>query len=501
MKIKLPILFTILVLQFFGAYAQDGTLDLSFGSGGKVSTNVGTFNDRGNAITLQRDRKILVAGESNNGSKKLFTIIRYQSNGLVDSTFGNAGVAFIDFGTSGCVANAIAIQSDQKIIVGGHNNTDFAIARLHTNGTIDSSFNADGKVTTSFGTASNFEYISALTILNDGKIIAAGTRFSGNYDVALAKYNSDGSLDTTFDLDGKVTTAHPNGLNEYGNAMAIQNDAKILVAGYISTGSTTDFQIIRYNSDGSLDAGFSFDGKVITDFGTTQDVANSIKMQNDGKIVVVGSSSNGINTFFAIARYHSDGTLDTSFDSDGKVNTAFGTDNTSGNSVYIQNDAKIIVAGSSNSNFALARYATNGTLDPSFGTGGKVTTDFNAQTENGLQITLQTDGKIILVGNSFSDFTTGFALARYNNSSIITSFETQENYFTILQNPVNDVLNIKNSHASQIDRLVIFDISGKNILEEKQNVASVNIQNLTPGLYFLHIISEGKIHQNKFIKD
>lgn len=490
----------VLVLPFFSSYAQDGTLDLSFDLDGKVTTTVGTFNDRGNAITLQADNKILVAGQSNDGSKNLFTIIRYNSNGALDSTFGNKGVSLVDFGTSGCVANAIAIQEDKKIIVGGHNNTDFALARLNQNGTLDTTFDKDGKVTTSFGTASNFEYISALTVLNDGKIIAAGTRFSGNYDVALAKFNSDGSLDISFDLDGKVTTQHPNGLNEYANAMAIEN-TKILVAGYISTGSTNDFQIIRYNSDGSLDTSFDLDGKVTTDFGTTQDIANSIKIQNDGKVVVAGASSNGINSVFAIARYNSNGMLDTSFDSDGKVTTAFGTDNTSGNSVHIQDDGKIIVAGSSNSNFALARYAINGTLDASFGTDGKVTTDFNIQTENGLQMTLQTDGKIVLVGNSFSDFTTGFALARYNNSSIITSLKSQENSFAIFQNPVNELLNIGNNHISPIDHIVIFDVSGKKLYEEKQNVASVNIQNLTPGLYFLNIECDGKIFQNKFIKE
>ena len=236
MKIQVKI-YAFLLSNLFclGAYSQAGELDITFGDDGKVITNVGTFNDRGNTIAIQNDGKIVVAGQSYNGTISLFTILRYETNGSLDPTFGNEGVAFVSFGASGCVANSVAIQSDGKIVVGGHNNTDFAMARLNSDGTPDLSFNSTGLVTTSFGTSAFFETINAIVIQNDNKILAVGIRFSGNFDVAIARYNPDGTLDTSFDDDGKVVTSHPNGLNEYGNAVTLQNDGKIIVAGYIST--------------------------------------------------------------------------------------------------------------------------------------------------------------------------------------------------------------------------------------------------------------------------
>ena len=177
----------------------------------------------------------------------------------------------------------------------------------------------------------------------------------GAHPVAAA----DGDLDTTFDSDGKVTTAIGSG-NEQALSVAIQSDGKIVAAGRSSNGSNDDFALVRYNTDGTLDTTFDSDGKVTTAIGSGTETAYSVAIQSDGKIVAAGFSFNGSNNDVALVRYNTDGTLDTNFDSDGKVTTDIGSYNDYARSVAIQSDGKIVVAGfsnnGSNDDFALVRY-------------------------------------------------------------------------------------------------------------------------------------------------
>ena len=206
----------------------------------------------------------------------------------------------------------------------------------------DTSFSSDGKVTTDLGFIA-IDIGRSVALQSNGKIIVAG---DSNGDFALVRYNTDGSLDTSFSTDGKVTTGFGLLTIDIGYSLAIQADGKILVAGT----DGTDFALARYNSDGSLDTSFSSDGKVTTDLGfIAVDIGYSIAVQADGKIVVAGVS----NGDFALVRYNSDGSLDTSFSSDGKVTTDFGllTIDTI-YSLVVQADGKILVAGESNGDFA-----------------------------------------------------------------------------------------------------------------------------------------------------
>ena len=165
-----------------------------------------------------------------------------------------------------------------------------------------------------------------------------------NYDFALVRYNSDGSLDTTFSGDGKLTTAIGSG-NDYGYSVTVQADGKILVAGASHNGSNDDFALVRYNTDGSLDTTFAGDGKLTTAIGSSDDYGRSVTLQADGKILVAGYSANGSNDDFALVRYNTDGTLDTTFSGDGKLTTAIGASHDEGYSVTVQADGKILVAG------------------------------------------------------------------------------------------------------------------------------------------------------------
>ena len=242
-------------------------------------------------------------------------------------------------------------------------------------GVLDPTFDSDGKVTTAFGSATDQAH--AVAIQSDGKIVAAGYIWNGsNYDFALARYNTDGSLDASFGSGGKVTTAF-GGATDQAYAIAIQSDGKVLVVGSASNGSNDDFALARYNSDGSLDASFDSDGRVTTDFGSAADVAYAVAIQSDGKIVVAGSASNGSNDDFALARYNSDGSLDTSFGSGGKAMTAILSATDYAFAVAIQHDGKIVAAGStsngSNDDFAVARYQVASTSSQDIAHNGQAT--------------------------------------------------------------------------------------------------------------------------------
>jgi len=388
---------------------------------GKVTTDFASSFDYGYSVTVQSDGKILVAGTSANYSSCDFALVRYNSDGSLDTSFDTDGKVTTDFGSNVDAGYSLTVQSDGKILVAGYSdngtNTNFALVRYNSDGTFDTTFGDNGKVMTDAGSrVFGGVSVNSVVLQSDGKILVGGSSWNGsNYDFALVRYNSDGSLDTSFDTDGKVMT-DLSSYSDYGHSVTVQEDGKILVAG-IRFG---DFALVRYNSDGALDSSFDTDGKATTDIGLINDVGNSVTVQSDGKILVAGASLTDSNYDFAIVRYNRDGSLDTSFDTDGKVTTIFGADYDLGNSVTVQSDGKILVGGStgngSNRDFALVRYNSDGSLDTSFDIDGKVTTDFASSSDDGMGVTVQNDGKILVAG-----YTSGgvniddFAIVRYNS--------------------------------------------------------------------------------------
>jgi uncharacterized delta-60 repeat protein len=397
-----------------------GSLDATFGTGGKVTTAIGTRENYAYSVVIQSDGKIVAAGHSSNGSNYDFALARYNADGSLDTTFGTGGTVTTAIGTGNDYVYSVAIQSDRKIVVAGSagygSHDDFALARYNADGSLDTTFGTGGKVTTAIGMWASAHSIA---IQSDGKIVAAGlsaANSSSYYDFALVRYNADGSLDTTFDTDGIVTTAI-GAYHDEAYSVAVQSDGKIIAAGRSSdsTNSNAGFALVRYNADGSLDTTFGTGGKVTTAIGTGNDYANSVAIQSGGKIVAAGHSYNGSNYDFALVRYNADGSLDTTFGTSGKVTTAIGTGDDYANSIAVQSGGKIVAAGYSNngstSDFALARYNADGSLDATFGTGGKVTTAIGTWNYAN-SVAIQSDGKIIAAGSS-SVSTSDFALARY----------------------------------------------------------------------------------------
>jgi uncharacterized delta-60 repeat protein len=404
------------------AWAADGDLDTTFDTDGKVTTAIGSGTEAARSVVLQSDGKIVAAGYSHNGSDYDFAVVRYNTDGSLDTTFDTDGKVTTAVGLSDDVAYSVVLQSDGKIVVAGWSfngtNDDFAVVRYNTDGSLDTTFDTDGKVTTAVGLGDDAAYSVALQ--SDGKIVAAGYSFNGsNFDFAVVRYNTDGSLDTTFDTDGKVTTAV--GLSDdVAYSVVLQSDGKIVAAGYSDNGSNYDFAVVRYNTNGSLDTTFDTDGKVTTAIGSGTEAAYSVVLQSDGKIVAAGYSRIGSNDDFAVVRYNTDGSLDTTFDTDGKVTTAIGSGTELARSVVLQSDGKIVAAGysdnGSNNDFAVVRYNTDGSLDTTFDTDGKVTTAVGLSNDVAWSVVLQSDGKIVAAGYSDNGSNFDFAVVRYSIS-------------------------------------------------------------------------------------
>ncbi len=269
----------------------------------------------------------------------------------------------------------MALQPDGKIVaVGTAEGLGVALARYNADGSLDTSFSGDGKQTTDFAGS---DAANGVAIQADGKIVAVGTG-------GLARYNADGSLDTSFSGDGKQTTALRGRRRERGGDPGGRQDRR----GGPAAASAS--RLARYNADGSLDTSFSGDGRQTTDFAGA-DGANGVAIQANGKIVAVGQGAVG----FALARYNPNGSLDTSFSGDGRQTTDFGGSDAA-HGVAIQADGKIVAVGWGRpAGLALARYNPNGSLDTSFSGDGKQTTA-GFGSANGVAI--QANGKIVAVG-------------------------------------------------------------------------------------------------------
>ncbi len=353
------------------AQAAAGDLDPTFDQDGKVTTSFLGVADQASAVTIQSDGRIVVAGVSLSPDQALFALARYNPDGSLDNTFGTGGKVISDVSINDWLCD-LAIQADGRIVAvgcgwGNSTKDDFLIIRYLADGSLDSSFGAGGIVTTDF--AGSGDYASGVVIQPDGRIVAAGhTGFNFESDFALVRYNADGSLDTTFGTGGKVTTNFYGNSDDGGTDIVRQTDGRLVVAGGTNTNFTNpgqyNFALARYNTDGSLDPTFGAGGKAITDF-SANSFARAVAIQGDGRIVAAGvyglSLESAINGDFALARYNLDGSLDTDFGMAGKVKTDyFGyTDEAFG--VAIQTDDKIVAAGfahedTSVSTFALARY-------------------------------------------------------------------------------------------------------------------------------------------------
>ncbi len=341
----------------------DGTGDSQFSAtgasgDGKVLTDV---RGAAAAIALQADGKVLLGGAQG----QTLCVLRLNANGTKDSGFGNNGAACVDvtFNAVGASAtvSSLAIQSDGKVVIAGYCRTSidlFCIARFDGNGVLDKSFLQYGGNVLSVGNSNGNAY--ALALQTDGKIIMAGgcvlpsAGGAPSFDFCATRLNLDGSFDTTFASSGKFFQAiGPGADNAY--AAALQPDGKLVLAGSCWNGSNNDFCLARVNTDGTLDTSLAPNsalgaGRLLLPMGSLADEARAVAVQGDGKILIGGYCSNGIDNVFCMARVNSDGSLDTTFGTLGKLMLPLGnnTTNNQASGLALQRDGKSLIIGTCN---------------------------------------------------------------------------------------------------------------------------------------------------------
>lgn len=403
-----------------------GDLDTDFDVDGKVTTQFGGSEDVATSVVLQPDGKIVCAGYSA-GATTIAFIARYNVDGSLDASFGTAGKVTQDFGAGFTEATSVALQSDGKVVVGGYmravapatSGFDFFVLRYNTNGTLDTTFDGDGKATTDFGSSDEAD---GLVIQADGKIVLVGStnnNIAGRTFAALARYNSDGSLDATFGTAGKVIGHEGAAFS----AVVQPADGRVVTGGWGCSTATCaqnfDFTFARYDTAGVPDPTFGTSGKATVAVSVGRDEARGLALQADGKIVAAGVNlSSSASDPIALVRLNANGTADTTFGTNGIVqNLPVAIEDAFG--LTLQPNGKIVTGGrvfttATDSDFAVVRLNANGTLDTTFNGSGIATTTFTGNLDGITDFAIQSDGKIVAVGfaeNQVGDMDA--AIARY----------------------------------------------------------------------------------------
>ncbi len=416
----------LLITIINDVYTQPGKLDPRFGSNGIfIDSNKYTLS---RSSLLLKDGKILLGGTGSDGVSSGFFLMRLTNTGTVDSSFGKNGRTAVD------VANynrpqSIAVQADGKIIAAGYSyitfvrdndfniiyNMNFNLVRFFADGNVDSSFGENGVVQTDFG---GVEEAYTVAVQADGKILVGGSTgaLPPEQNIAkffLVRYMPNGDVDSSFGIDGKVTTVFDNIIKGYISKVLIDSDGSIFACGTIS--GQTDFALAKYLPNGTLDESFGTGGKVTTRMNTTGSVLRDAVLLKDGKILTAGVTNygNSAKTRPVLVQYLPDGSLDESFGTAGIKEIVFAEGTSDGRCINIQENKKIILASYiyDVGLFGIVRLEENGSIDSTFGTNGKIIQDI-AIWDSPTEILIQNDGKIVVTGYTNNDVYEIFA-ARY----------------------------------------------------------------------------------------
>lgn len=419
-----------LLLISSGLKAQQGTLDPTFSTDGKVKFSLDGFLSTGRSVMVQPDQMILIGGSND------FSVARLKTDGTFDSTFNDdGGVNYDVYGQAYCMA----LQPDGKILLGGwtfsspYGHEDVMILRLNSNGSIDSAFGNNGFTMIDYDA---IDEANAIALQSDGKIVFAGYSDADTPSgivFLVGRFNNDGTVDSTFGSNGRVATNFGDG-NEFATGVCIQPDGKIIATGFSGNGSQGEIVVMaRYNSNGSLDTSFGAGGKTNVEGGYR---AHGCALLPDGRLLV-GCAINGD---LGVIRCHPDGSLDIAFGIGGYAYTNCGNNEyEEQEAMALQPDGKIVVAGYTIAPFtddfenpAIVRFTMDGLVDSSFGTNGHVVTDFGTSEDRFYGVAVQNDGKILAAGGTgFPDW--NCIVARYTSELCYTlaNFNYSVNDFNV----------------------------------------------------------------------
>ncbi len=392
------------LLPIFTIAQSPGTLIPSFGVNGKAIIDVLGKDNLGNAIAAKTNGKLVVAGMIST----YFVVYQLNDDGSLDKSFNYTGATAVNFGGTGADVSSVCIQTDGKIIIAGsvvdNGISDFGVLRVNTDGSVDSTFGSNGRVIIDNNSRDDRAYAMKLQVKSeDDKIYVSGYSISGgDADYMTVRLNSNGTLDNAFGNGGIAQIDLGSNQDKcFGNY--IQADGKILLGGIVDNGGL-DFALVRLNTDGSIDNNFGNSGKQITDFKGNDDWGFTIAMQSTGKILLVGYCKNANNNDFAIARYDTSGNIDTQFGNAGKQITPIGLGDDYGRGIWIQNDDKILFAGryidgNGKLSVGLLRYTANGSLDNNFGINGIFRRKFGTGGDDYCNdVIMTTNGDILVAG-------------------------------------------------------------------------------------------------------
>lgn len=437
MKIK-TLTQTIIYLLVIAAFSlnvvqaqQAGSLDSTFGSGGKVTTNARGDIDTASAVALQPNGAIVVAGRLDGST---WGAARYNPNGSLDTSFGTNGIASVTAGMD--FVSGVHIQADGKIISSGSGfevigDGRYIAVRVNADGSPDTTFGTNGVARGKVG-SQTAQFLAQASILQpDGKLLIVGTvqRSSLHSAIGVVRLNQNGSLDTSFNGGAAIIQQGTTSSNFYSEGAILQSDGKILTVNrYFINANDYGTLLIRLNSNGSLDAGFGSGGGV---FRNNKFAGEDMIVQSDGRIIVAGGSYTPYASGeIFLERFNTDGTLDAGFGTGGQIRTTVSGGMVTVNDVVAQADGKIIVTGRIGNKrvssdcqfdnpysgqFLLVRYNSNGTVDTTFGNGGGVGTSFGTPDAEARESIVQPDGKIVTVGfiGDVCGLNSDFAVSRY----------------------------------------------------------------------------------------
>jgi len=498
-----PLSFIALILFFalnnFSFCQSPGSLDLSFGTQGKIKRPTGLENLTIYQSVIKNNGSIVLTGKAKlaGGSNENIVVAALKPDGTPDNTFNGTGYRIIDIQMTENVGKSLALQPDGKIVIVGwvHNgaNFDICLIRLNSDGSFDNGFGTSGKIVLNLGST---EFGMAVDYLSGGKILVTARKYNGaNSDVALLRFLSNGVLDNSFGVNGISSNDFSNS-NEIPYDSAVLPDGSILVAGDADPSGFSVFFAAKYSKDGVTVTNFGINGFSTFQVGSGNNGVSTVKIQNDGKIIIGGYAYEGTETTMAVVRLNSDGTPDQSFGVNGSVTTDIRQGSEYINDMLIQKDGKILVCGVargliSNSDFTAVRYMPDGNIDLSFGANGIVTTDFD-NTDVAASILSISDDKFIIVGHSDEK---NLILSRYHNDLQSSTIDVGEKSpIIVYPNPAHSLLNItfyesgdgpvtvelKNSAGSLVKEISFTNFFGNRIHLDLP-------ENLPTGMYYLFV--------------
>ncbi len=500
--------------------------DPDFGNNGFAIPDIRSSNNGIWSLSLQRDNKIVAAGWAFTDEETPSDIlaIRLFENGELDTSFIASGLFSVG-SSSWEDAYALAVQSDNKILIGGRyfNNSswDFLVIRLNQDGTIDSSFGKYGVFTKDcFG---KDDRLFSLDVQSDGKIVACGFAEKFNWDFTIIRLNPDGTIDSTFGENGSKVI-NIGSYNDVAFSLKVQNDGKIIVCGWTYIFNSWDFALVRLNSDGSLDNTFNLTGIVTTDYHHLYNTAHSVTIQSNGKYVVAGYTRKPgyPDTDVMIVRYNSDGSIDKTFGNNGIVLADYDYADDFAWVIKADEYDKLVVGGlrtlNGSQSLLIARFNSNGSPDFSFGNRGMFDYKFNGVNEEIRDLIIQPDGKILAAGYYFyKDRTKAFIIRLknpYNSISnkpeiLLQNFPNPFNLYTRISYIVPpDIVKDGNSYLPV--KIKVYDLLGREIqtlvdeykepgFYEVRFPSDNNPLDLSSGIYFYSIEINGISKTNKMI--